>query len=95
MSDWIPRTADAANAAGAASASAGGTKRAPEPDRVGRRAVRLRRSGNTLSLAPHRTWRCAQRLDRAVVRCVSEPHHKKRSASTHIFLVGEYAVGTT
>ena len=43
MPDWIPRTADAANAAGAASASAGGTKRAPEPDRVGRRAVRRRR----------------------------------------------------
>ena len=32
MSDCIPRTADAANAAGAASASAGGTKRAPEPE---------------------------------------------------------------
>ena len=52
MSDWIPRTADAANAAGAASASAGGTKRAPEPGRVGRRAVRRRRICTQVKFKP-------------------------------------------
>ena len=59
MPDWIPRTADAANAAGAASASAGGTKRAPEPELGGgqsadgasarKRSLSLTRDGDARS----------------------------------------------
>ena len=50
---------------------------------------------NALVLGPHRTKKCAQRLDRVVGVCASAPCHKKKVASTHVSLVGELSVETT
>ena len=41
---------------------------------------------DTFVLGPHRTKKCAQRLDQAAVRCLSEPHPIPKRASTHISL---------
>ena len=54
-----------------------------------------RHSEDTLVLGPHSTKNCAERRDQAAVRCLTEARPNQKRASTHIFLVGEYAVGTT